>query len=450
MADQLYAGFAKLVTNPPMGINIPGYFKKRYADGIISDLYLQATAFQCGEQKGIIITTDAVAMLDASYKIIRDKIVERTGIEPDSIYICCMHSHTSFRVANPKSTAQDDYSIFVRKLYQDFADCAQFAFEDLKPVTDVKIASGIAEDVGFIRRYRMKDGSCKTNPSTGNPDLVSFEGIQDNSLQLVRVLRENASEILFVNYATHADVIGGTKYCADWPGFTREYLRGALNGNAEVMLIVGCQGDSNHLNRFMPKGKQLLKLERSKQMARILTGETLKIYDDAVSVPHNKIHFAIKTVEVGTNPFDPADIPEAKEIHALYNECQDSKDPRFKNYKLSLPDAQRIIKLLNGPEAFYLLVSAFQIGNVAFIGFQGEPFTEIGLKVKEGSKMSMTICSCITNGKQGYFPTAAAFAEKGYERSISPFAHDVAQKLTDAALELISEMEILPEEIKTN
>jgi len=446
MSEQLYAGFAKLITNPPMGINIPGYFNKRLADGVITDLYLQATAFQCGDKKALVMTTDAVAMLETSYKIIRDKIVERLGIDPDAVYICCMHSHTAFRVANPKATDESDYAIFVRKLYQDFVDVAQFAFEDLKPVSDVRIARGVAKDVGFIRRYRMKDGSCKTNPSTGNPDLVSFEGVQDESLQLVRVLRDHASEILFVNFATHADVIGGTKYCADWPGFTREYLRGALGQKAEVMMVIGCQGDSNHLNRFLPKGVQLLKLSRSRQMARILTGETLKIYDDAVSVPHHKIHFAKKIVEVGTNPYDPADVPEALEIHKLYSECQNSKDPRFKNYKLPVPDAQRIVKLLNGPDAFYLQVSAFQLGNVAFVGFQGEPFTEIGLKVKEGSKMPMTVCSCITNGKQGYFPTAKAFSEKGYERSISPFAHDVADKLINAALELIDEMEILPEE----
>lgn len=446
MAEQLYAGFAKKVTNPPMGINIPGYFKKRWSDGIITDLYLQATAFQCGDKKAIVFTIDAVAMLEQAYKAIRDKVVERVGVDPDSVYICCTHSHTAFRVPNPKSTDTSNDAIFLRKLFLDFADVAQFAFEDLKPVEDVKIATGVAKDVGFIRRYRMKDGSCKTNPSTGNPDLVSFEGVQDDSLQLVRILRENASEILFLNFATHADVIGGTKYCADWPGFTREFLSGALGGSAEVMMTVGAQGDSNHVNRFLPKGVQLLKLDRSKQMARIITGEALKIYDDAISVPHNRLAYGNKIIEVGINPFDPADVPEAKEIHELYAQCQDSKDPRFKNYKLSLPDAQRICKLLNGPKAFYLQVSAFQLGNIAFIGFQGEPFTEIGLKVKEASKMPMTICTCITNGKQGYFPTAAAFAEKGYERSISPFAHDVAQKLIDGALELIDEMDLISSE----
>ncbi|MBQ3074539.1 MAG: hypothetical protein IJC26_00590 [Clostridia bacterium] len=446
MSDQLFAGFAKAKVCPPMGINVPGYFKKRWSDGFITDLYLNATAFQCGDSRAIIFSTDAIGIFESAYKAIREKIAERVNIDVNSVYICCIHSHTSFRITNPGADDKSDDAIFMRRIHQEFADLAQFAFEDLKPVEDVKIAKGIAKDVGFIRRYRLKDGSCKTNPATGNPDLVAWDGVQDESLQLVRVVRENADEILFVNFGTHPDVIGGTKYCADWPGFTRDFLSGALGGHAEVMMIVGAQGDSNHVNRFLPKGVALQKLDRAKQMARILAGEALKIYDDAVSVPFNKITFANKIIEVGTNPFDPADIPEAKEIHALYLECQDNSNPVFKKYKLNVPEALRIVRLLNGPDKFFLQVSALQIGNIAFVGFPGEPFTEIGLKVKEASKMDMTVCSCITNGGQGYFPTAAAFAEKGYERSTSPFAHDVAQKLIDAALELIDEMDLITEE----
>lgn len=446
MAEQLFAGFAKAKVYPPMGINVPGYFRKRWSDGFITDLYLHATAFQCGEDRAIIFSTDTIGMFEGAYKTVRKMIAERCGIDENSIYICCTHSHTAFRITNPGKDDTSDDAIFMRSVFQQLTDLAQFAFEDLKPVEDVKIAKGIAKDVGFIRRYRLKDGSCKTNPPTGSPDIVSWDGVQDESLQLVRVIRENASEILFVNFGTHPDVIGGTKYCYDWPGFTREFLIGALGGNAEVMMIVGPQGDSNHVNRFLPKGVALQKLDRAKQMARVLAGETLKIYDDAVSVPHQKIAFGNKIVKVGTNPFDPADIPEAKEIHELYKQYQDNAHPIFKNYKLNVPEALRIVRLLNGPEAYYLQVSAFQLGNIAFIGFQGEPFTEIGLKVKENTKMAMTVCSCITNGGQGYFPTAAAFAENGYERSTSPFAHDVAQKLIDAGLELINEMELLPEE----
>lgn len=442
MAEQLYVGFAKTKTNPPMGINVPGYFKKRWSDGFITDLYLHATAFKCGETKAIIFSSDAIGILESAYKTIREKIAERVDVDANSIYICCTHSHTSFRITTPDQTDMSDDAIFMRRIHQAFADLAQFAFEDLKPVEDVKIAHGIAKDIGFIRRYRMKDGTCKTNPSTGNPDIVSWEGVQDESLQLVRILRENAGEILFVNFGTHPDVIGGTKYCYDWPGFTRDYIIGALGNNTDVMMIVGPQGDSNHVNRFLPKNVQLKRLERSRQMARILAGETLKIYDDAESVPHNKISFANKIVEIGTNPYDPSDVPEAKEIHAIYQKCLDSSNPEFQKFKLNVPEALRIVSLLDGPDAFYLQMTALQIGNIAFIGFPGEPFSEVGIKIKKASKMPMTICSCITNGAQGYFPTASAFAEKGYERSASPFAHDVEQKLIDAALELIENMEL--------
>ena len=61
----------------------------------------------------------------------------------------------------------------------------------------------------------------------------------------------------------------------------------------------------------------------------------------------------------------------------------------------------------------------------------------------------MTICTCVTNGGCGYFPTASAFAEKGYERSTSPFAHNVAELLVNGALDLIEEMEVpVPETIE--
>lgn len=440
MEDQLYTGFAKTEIRPPMGIEIPGYFNKRYASGFQSKLYLLATAFQCGENKAIIFTIDAVSMFENAYKAIRDKIATSVDVSPDSIYICCTHSHTAFRITNPGSNDTSDTAIFMRRLQQEFADLAKFAFEDLKPVIDVKIAKGDAQGVGFIRRYRMKDGTCKTNPSYGNPDIDHFEGTQDNSLQLVRIIRENADEILFLNFGTHADVIGGTLFCADWPGYVRDYVNGALGGEKNVMMLVGAQGDSNHRNSFLPKGTPTKGIPHSQKMARILAGETLKIYDDAVSVPHGSIAYANKIVEVGINPYDPEDVPEAREIHALYAKCKDSKNPEFKKFKMSLPNALRIMKLVNGPQEFFLQVSGLRIGGIAFIGFQGEPFTEIGLKVKEQSKMDMTICTCITNGKQGYFPTASAYAENGYERSISPFAHDVAQKLIDAAVEIIDTM----------
>lgn len=434
----LKAGFHCMKVEPPMGLFIPGYYRNRYSDGFLTDLNIRATAFACGEDRAIIFSVETLNITADSFNIIREKVAQRCGVPQSAVYINCLHTHTSYRIIVPGTEDMDDNDIFLFRLFQQFADCAQFAFEDLKPCT-LKIASGEAKDVGFIRRYRMKDGTCMTNPGIGNPDIVSFIGEQDNSVQLVRVIREEAKDILMVNFGTHADVIGGTKYCADWPGYLVANLNGAFCGEVETMVLLGAEGDSNHVNAFLPKGSPLRGVEVSKRMARIIAGEVLKIYDGAKDVAAAKIKFYTKDVQIGKNAYDPADVPIAEEMCEIYHK-KGSNAPELKEYKLNVPEAFRIVANLKRPEFFNLRLYALQIGNIAFVGFPGEPFTQIGRAVKEHSNMDMTIVTCITNGGEGYFPDAAAFAEAGYERSASPFASNCAEVLITAANEMIDEM----------
>ena len=74
-----------------------------------------------------------------------------------------------------------------------------------------------------------------------------------------------------------------------------------------------------------------------------------------------------------------------------------------------------------------------RIGNaLAFVGIPGEPFTEIGRRIKAESSTAMTFVCCITNGDYGYFPTANAYQEGGYEAPASIFGLTVAEDLIAA------------------
>jgi len=59
---------------------------------------------------------------------------------------------------------------YMRFVWHKIADAAQFALDDLKPA---KMGFGIGEapNVAFVRRFRMKDGSIRTNPGVDNPDI---------------------------------------------------------------------------------------------------------------------------------------------------------------------------------------------------------------------------------------------------------------------------------------
>src|SRR5207245_7396354 len=60
-------------------------------------------------------------------------------------------------------------------------------------------------------------------------------------------------------------------------------------------------------------------------------------------------------------------------------------------------------------------IHAVRIGDGVIVTAPGETFTEIGLAVKERSPGRPTLYAGYTNGAVGYFPTASAYAEGGYE-----------------------------------
>jgi hypothetical protein len=83
----------------------------------------------------------------------------------------------------------------------------------------------------------------------------------------------------------------------------------------------------------------------------------------------------------------------------------------------------------------------FAIGkSVAFGGFPGEPFNDIGKAVKKNSPFTLTILSCLTNGSRGYFPFSDAYVGGGYESATSPFGPTVADDLIKGEGELMQKL----------
>ncbi len=130
-------------------------------------------------------------------------------------------------------------------------DAAVMAVGDLKPAR-MGLGIGKAEDVAFLRRFLMKDGSIKTNPGVNNPDIKEPIGIVDERVNVIRIDRENADTVVLVNFDNHPDTVGGNLISADWPGFTRRTVEKALD-NTKCVFFNGAQGDVNHVN-VHPKG----------------------------------------------------------------------------------------------------------------------------------------------------------------------------------------------------
>ena len=87
-------------------------------------------------------------------------------------------------------------------------------------------------------------------------------------------------------------------------------------------------------------------------------------------------------------------------------------------------------------------VTVMAVGDVAFVGYGGEPFTEYAT-CSRAMAPEMTVITCgLANGQQGYLPTESAFSEGGYEARSSRFTPTLPHQLLEAAGEMLDKCNI--------
>ncbi len=432
--NTLQAGYSKVNINPMLGIPINGYFKVRYADGILDDLEIVAVALSCGESKTLLMSIDNLHVPTNLVKVYRESISQKTGVPTEGIFIHSTHSHTSATLElNSQNELVQEYTEFVGKR---FVDVAVFALEDLKPAK-MGWAVGKAPNIAFVRRFRMKDGKVRTNPGVGNPDILHPIGDIDDRVNVIRFDREGAETIVLANMGCHPDVIGGNKISADWPGMFRRRLEKCLD-NVKAIFFNGAQGDINHVNVNAKDGDfndtfhDFDDVDRgyghARHMANVVAGAVMQVYDKVNYREVDTIRYAYKVTDLPSNMPKPEDMPLAHKYNDLHKAGRDDLIP-FEAMELTtvVAEAGRMVRLEHGPESFPLGLSAVTVGPVALLGIPGEPFNGIGRGIKEAEGWEVVMPCCLTNGSEGYFPMQDSYDEGGYEARSSRYKAGTAE-----------------------
>ena len=442
--SQLYAGFGRVNVTPMLGIGLGGYFKIRKAEAVLDELELNALALGCGDTRVVMLSMDHLGIRQSLAERYRNHISECTGIPADAVYIHCTHTHTGpYLLEDSTDPLVQEY---IQTVYHKMADAAVAAVQNMKPAK-MGYAVGEAPNIAFVRRFRMKDGSIKTNPGVNNPDIVAPIGDVDERVSVVRFDQEGGESLVLVNFADHPDTVGGNKISCDWPGFLRRTVEQALD-NTRCIFFNGAQGDVNHVNvhptggylndMFMDFDDVARGYGHARFMGRVVAGGVLQVYDKVKYVDVDSIAYTQKLLQIPSNMPDPADMPEAHRINDLHNAGKDSEIP-YEGMMLTtvVAEAGRMVRLEHGPESFPLLLSAIRMGDVVFSGIPGEPFTGIGRGIKAAKGWELVVPTCLTNGSQGYFPMKEAYDEGGYEARSSNFKAGVAELIIDEATKLI-------------
>ncbi len=448
--SKITAGFGRVCINPPMGTPIIGYFMMRRTKGILDDIYTSAVAISDGVTKALVISAETLELSTEQCNMYREAISEKTGVHPDAIFINCSHTHTGAQPGSVSAlgtgTTCPEYEV---QLGDAMTAASEMALADLAPAT-LSYGEGKAENISFIRRYRMKDGGVQTNPGVDNPNIDHALGTPNEKVQLLKIEREEKDDIYVVCFGTHADTVDGELISADWPGFVRTTIEGAL-GDVKCLFLTGSQGDVNHINTAptasdrvglnydgfdgVPRG-----YEHAKHMGRVVAGAVLQICGKTLPVKDSAIKFGVKAIDIPAHKENHREA-EARALLELYNSGRADELP-YKAMELTtaVAEANRIINLMNGPDSFPFVLSAISVGDFALVGIPGELFVEVGRRVERESVFGATFVCCLTNGGDCYFPTESAYDEGGYEARSSKLDRSAENRVVEGVKELFAKL----------
>ena len=434
----LKAGFSRVDITPPLGSYISGYFSARYAKGVLDPIQLNALAFSDGEETDLIIIADLIGVDRVTCDELREEIAEATGIKKDHIMLTALHQHTSyaflnehFKKARGEKIVPSD-AAYAAMLHLRYCDVARMALDDM---SDATLGFGVketAEQIAFVRRYYMKDGTVATNPGGRESEILRPCETPDNNVRLLRFVREGKNDIALVNFCTHPDVIGGELLSADWPGFVRRYVE-AEHVGASCLLLNGVQGDSNHCDWI---GGCKGGYGHAAHMGRVIADAVNVLWDATDAVENTRVAGGMDVVINQTRTEGAEEYEACRKFLADHRAGRLSHKPTM----AELGRAGRISRLRTAPAFQQIPVTVLRLGNLAFAGFGGEPFTHYAIATRKACPDVVVISACCANGYEGYLPTEKAFEEGGYEGNSSPFSPGLEADCVAAAVKLIKDL----------
>lgn len=397
---------SEVVITPPLGNSIPGYFHDRRSTGIRDELYAKALVVEADGVTAAFVAVDCLALFRPVVNSIRERVFAQTGIEPSHVMVSATHTHTGPPVSTTSFLKAND--AYVSWMAERAADAVTLAHRKRVPA---RIGSGSGEegDIAFNRRFFMKDGTVRTNPGVGNPDIDRPAGPTDPEVSVIRIDDLKGKPIgVVTNYACHTDVVGGTEYSGDYPGELSAVLKKALGPQTVSMFLMGASGNINHIDVRTDRMEAFAKpSQHHVTMGRILAGEVLKVRE--------KIRTAADDVEVkAKQAFASVEFrrPSPEEISAARQVLR-TEPPQH----VECAFAQELLRAADSETASAEAeIQVFQIGSFAVVGWPGEMFVEFGLEVKAKSPFRTIFINELCNGSMGgYICTPEAFRQGGYE-----------------------------------
>jgi neutral ceramidase len=396
--SQLKAGAARVEITPPASALPQGF------DGVHDPLYARALAFDNGVTRAALVTIDAGAVMEDTWKQTSDYASSALRVPQTHFMITATHTHSS-------GFGQGE------RVIEGVREALRKAFDALQPA---RIAYGVGESYINVNRNII-------DPKTRRWwEGVNREGPSDKTVAVMYVESTSGKPIAaYYNYAVHAVLLGQLdKISADLPGAASTYIEDSFGDDFVALWSEGAAGDQNpiyfqqtydlreirirefasrgiDISNAMPPGGQGLdrndpqvqklmrqQVQMAASMGQMLGEEVLYVIRNTLERPETKV--------VLSGAQSTVTCPGRKRT-----------DSGRAGYPGTYVDADPIP----------IRLSLLKLGTIVIGGVNAEVFNPIATRLKRESPFKRTMMATLTNGiaRTGYIPHDAAYAQYTFE-----------------------------------
>jgi neutral ceramidase len=404
MQGILRAGIAKIDITPDMPVMLYGYSSRNsLSEGIHDRLYARAVVFENSGNMFVLISTDIGSYNDSIYNEIKKSFKEKLKIKDSELFLAAIHSHSAPGTSLNTKKMHINNVQYTQVLKQKLLDVTGVAINNLKPV-NTGLGVGYSP-LGSNRREMTSDGSIILGRNPYGPT--------DKEVLVFKITDTDGKPIgAIFDYATHATSLGPDNMLisGDLLGISAQFVEMILGKDFVSPVFAGASGNIDPWYRVLPSfNTENGWIPETVLLGTLLGEEVVHVFRDIqITSSGGKISSAIETIECPRKNLDEKD----DELPAL--------------------DKQTTVPVT---------ITAAHIGDdVAFISFNVEMLTEIGMAIKAGSPFKHTFVITHCNGSSGYLAPAELYKEGGYEINSTHFAIGSDEIVIKKALRMLYDL----------
>jgi len=402
-AADLRAGLAKTDITPSQPVKLAGYAsRKDLSQGVHDPLGARALALEHDGKHLVFVSIDSIGFYNNTAEPLRNAVLEQCHLEPSELFLCAIHTHSAPALSLDAEMSSPANVEYTRTLRGKLVEVVRKALDGSGPI-QLSVGFG-SSPVGVNRREVVPESAGKSKIVLGrNPWASTDREVQ--VLRLVRPGEDKLAGVLFA-YATHSTSLGAKNYLisGDIHGLAEQFLERYFGNNVVAPGFAGASGNIDPWVRVLPDFRTkngwvpepvLMGTMLAEEVARVLEGPQNSITNTGLKTRMRTVALPGKENgegQSGTRPTTP------------FN------------------------------------VTVGQVGDIAFVGWGGEVFNEVGKAVKAGSPFRHTFILTHCNGAAGYVPIRTSYPEGGYEVESSRFDAGADEVLAEETLKMLKEL----------